>query len=87
MMCIEVENAADQMERRSLGNRSVQPEILDDANQIQIPEDLDDINFLERLDRQTEIMVDDKNALDIPNEDVEIPELDHLDSYDTRTLR
>lgn len=70
MLCIERES--------SVGNRSVQHDILDDANQIDIAEDLEE---LERLDCQTEVGPEEKNQFDIDEDNLDLPEIVNLPSY------
>ncbi|CDW82973.1 adp-ribosylation factor gtpase- [Stylonychia lemnae] len=75
--CEQVNEQIDRMERNSVGNRSLQPEILDDHNQIQLPDDLADINFLDRVDKQTEVAIEDlrdqEDAIPVPNDEIEPP--------------
>lgn len=76
-MFIEVAEMNDEFEisrRNSICTRSVQPEI-DEDNQIQLPENLED---LERADRLTEIVLNDDaidpdNDLPVPNDEIEPP--------------
>eukprot|EP00347_Sterkiella_histriomuscorum_P007820 403347439 len=82
MMFIENDAMNEQIEqierRNSTGNRSFQPEI-DEDNQIQLPDNLDE---LERADRLTEVAQDDiidgvdndlANDLPVPNDEIEPP--------------
>ena len=70
----EVNDDIEQIERRSVGNRSHQPEI-EDHNQIQIP--IENFDELERADLQTQVDMDEirdnDNDLPVPNDEIEPP--------------